>query len=133
MTPQDPFRRAGWYVWAIVAVLLVVWPVACHFTQAQALAPDLGQVPGDPAAAYFDCEALVAAVAPFADFRDTGSDIELVIGMLRTRTRGAPQSRIDIAAREIRRLWAEGLPRQEAAFQLFRRCQRQLGDMGRDS
>ncbi len=52
--PRSPFDRAGWYGFAIVAVLLVLVPAACHFTQAQQ-APDATRADGPAAEADVSC------------------------------------------------------------------------------
>lgn len=127
MTPRDPFMRAGWCAWAIVALLLIVVPAACHFSQAQE--PKRGGV-------IFDCRQLTETIADFADFRDTDANVDKVIALLRSGLHGADKSapaRFAVIEREIRRLWAEGLPARQALEQLHKRCTGQLGDMGRDA
>jgi hypothetical protein len=44
MIHRDYFRRAGWCGWAIIALLLVLVPVACQISQAQA--PDTTRADG---------------------------------------------------------------------------------------
>jgi len=49
------------------------------------------------------------------------------------RANGAmPEPRKAAVEREIRRMWREELPAGEAEFALYKRCEAQLGDMGRE-
>lgn len=115
--PRDPYTP--WRLWALTALALILIPVACQPVKAQT-----------PTDTVFNCRALAEAIAPFADFRDAGADLPMVIAMLRERTQGINPARRAVVEREIRRLWLEGLPRLESAFQLYERCERQLGQMG---
>lgn len=122
MTPGDPFTRASWYGWAILAVAAIGVVFACTVSQAQAQQGSSRLI--------FDCKELSAIVGEYAEFRDAGASVDRVIGNLRPRLRNINQARFEVLARELRRMWTEALPADEAAFQLFQRCQRQLGDMG---
>lgn len=124
---EDPFRRAGWYGWGILAVAAIAVVFAFSVSQAQTR---------KPAGVYFDCRELADAVGGFADFRDTGADLERVIRMLHNSVRDSASKRPEryqVIEREIRRMWAEGLPYPEATQQLYERCVRQMGDMGRST
>jgi hypothetical protein len=109
--------------WLVLLLALAVLPAACQRADAQP-----SSVKGET---VFDCRALAEAVAPFADYRDAGADVERVVARIRKENTDAPRVRIDVFDRELHRLWAEGLPADEAAYALYKRCTEQQGDMGR--
>jgi len=92
-------------------------------------APALAQTPG----LIFDCAALADGIRAIATYRDVGADLGKTIKHLRAGSEHVPEPRKAVIEREIRRMWKEGLPPAEAGFAIFKRCQAQLGDMGRET
>lgn len=82
---------------------------------------------------HFDCKALADGIGAAAVYRDVGADLTKTIAFYRTSASATPEARKVVIEREIRRMWREGLPRAEAAFAVYRRCEAQLGDMGQES
>lgn len=118
---MDPLRFA-WQLWAGVAVLSVVLPLACSQAGVRATR-----------ALAFDCGALAASIERIASYRDMDANLGKVLAHVRRLNADLPAQQLEVIEREIRRLWAERLPASDAAFALYTRCQRQLGDMGREA
>lgn len=108
----------AWRIWALAVVLFIVAPIAC------AQAPAGGLI--------FDCNALAEGIRSAAIYRDVGADLGKTIAFYRTSATH-PEPRKEVVEREIRRMWREGLPPAEAGFAVYRRCQAQHGDMGRET
>jgi len=108
----------GAHMKAGIAVLLV-------FYAALALAQDN--------AARIDCQEFGRVIAAVAVFRDAGADIDKTVALFRRMNPQIPAPRWALVEREVRRMWREALPADEAGFSLYLRCQAQLGDMGRES
>jgi hypothetical protein len=81
---------------------------------------------------YFYCGALAASIRLMADFRDAGADVERVVKMALEHNSDEPAAHRAVIEREIRRVWTEERPGPAAALAVFKRCQAQLGDMGRE-
>jgi hypothetical protein len=81
-------------------------------------------------AVEFDCGELALVIYRIADFRDTGADLERVVRLAHEQNAEVSRAHREVIEREIRRLWKERQPAEEAAARLFRRCRAQLGDMG---
>lgn len=80
----------------------------------------------------FNCRTLAQAVGGVAVYRDVGADQAKTIAMLRAKNAWLGGSHLQALEREIRRMWREGLTPEEAEFALYKRCEAQLGDMGRE-
>lgn len=106
----------AWRFFALLAVLFIVAPLA--FAQ-------------EPKGIIFDCKALADGIGAAAAYRDVGADLSKTIAFYRSRAQETPEPRKAVVEREIRRMWREGLPGAEAAFAVYKRCEAQLGDMGR--
>jgi hypothetical protein len=83
-------------------------------------------------AVIVDCGALAENITSLADFRDTGTRLELVVRLARKRQGDGPAEQA-VLEREIRRMWREGLDAEDAGHAVYKRCKAQLGDMGRDA
>ena len=84
-------------------------------------------------AARIDCQEFGRVIAAVAVFRDAGADIDKTVALFRRMNPQIPAPRWALVEREVRRMWREALPADEAGFSLYLRCQAQLGDMGRES
>lgn len=79
----------------------------------------------------FDCPQLAVVIQNAAQLRDLGANLDKVLDLGR-RNSGLQGPRWAILERELRRLWKAGQSADRAAQDVYRRCQAQLGDMGRD-
>lgn len=114
-----------------LGLLVVLFVVLCVVAAAGAW----GQAPERPkGGVVFDCGALGSAVEAMAIFRDVGADVDKTLEILFAHVkRRTPAPRWAVIEREIRRMWTEPLPGPEAGAAVYKRCQQQLGDMGRES
>lgn len=112
-----------------VAVAIVVLLILCVVAATDALAEGVERPKGG---VQFDCRMLAGAIDAVAKFRDVDANEEKTIALyheINPQLRGPQWA---VLEREMRRLWRERLPADEASWALFRRCQQQLGDMGRE-
>lgn len=81
----------------------------------------------------FDCVELATVISGAADFRDTGADLDKTVKLIRRQNAQVPPAHRAVLEREIRKMWAEDLPKNRATLGVYKRCQAQFGDMGRES
>jgi uncharacterized protein YecT (DUF1311 family) len=110
-----------WFFRALVWVFIALIVVAIVVKHAHAQQRELT-----------DCQVLAELINAAADFRDTDAKLDLVVQMALDRLHDTPTQKA-VLEREIRRMWIEGLPANDAAFSVWRRCQKQMGDMGVES
>ena len=129
-------RLAALALWAgALCCLAPAWgnvpaPDAAAGWRAQAPAPKPDA--GERGATTLDCTVLASYIRNVVAFRDTGADPAKVIALFRRANGAMPEPRKAAVEREIRRMWREELPAGEAEFALYKRCEAQLGDMGRE-
>lgn len=112
-----------------LALLLVLFVIVCVV----AVTGAWGQAPEQPQGGVtFNCGQLARAIGAVATYRDADASEEKTIAMYRAINPQIRGPQWDVLEREMRRLWRERLPAEEAAWGLFMRCQQQLGDMGRE-
>lgn len=114
--------RLAWWIWGLViagAMLLGAWVQPARAQEVRGL--------------IFDCAAVAQGISAAAVYRDVGADLGKTIAYYRENAPSVPEARKAVVEREIRRMWREGLPAAEAAFSVYKRCQKQLGDMGRET
>lgn len=112
-----------------LALLLALFVIVCVVAAAGAWGQTTEQPQG---AVTFDCRALARAIGNVATFRDVDASEDKTVTLYREinpQIQGPQWAAIE---REIRRLWRERLPADEAVLALYLRCQQQLGDMGRE-
>ena len=114
MTPQDPFNRAGWYGWGIVAFLLILLPLACSVSHAQEprqLTPNA-------------CHNLSQIVVAAAEARDTGARHQAYAALIARRfdRDNLPEEGRRIVLREIKRVFTSNATAEELELDVFTRC-----------
>lgn len=124
-------RRQRLGLWARrTAVALMALASAVVVLAVMAM-PARAQAPA-PAPARMDCQLLAKAVSSAMIFRDVGADLKKFEAYVRASV-GAPAGPLlESTLREVRRMWSTAQPPEEAAFAVYQRCIRQLGDMGRE-
>jgi hypothetical protein len=111
---------------SVIAILVGLVLLAFIFTgQAQAQSK--------PEREPIDCTSLAQLVARVAVYRDVDANRDKVLARILELNAEASAMHRETIAREIRRLWREALPINDAVVSVYVRCQRVLGDMGRDS
>lgn len=80
-----------------------------------------------------DCESFANAIGYFADMRDVRGGLEETVALARRRNSDLGEMESAVLEREIRRMWKEGLRREDAMWRVYQRCFKQMGDMGADS
>lgn len=110
--------RLPWLIWAIVVGLAI--SLVVYATRADA----------EPV--RFDCQQFAVGIGLAVDFRDTGAQLDKVLTLARKRNGDVSVAHREAIEREIRRAWSEGRSRERAVFDVFKRCQQQMGDMGRE-
>lgn len=110
-----------------VAVAIVAILILCVVAATAALAQETQK-----RGVLFNCLTLAQAVGGVAVYRDVGADQAKTIAMLRAKNAWLGGSHLQALEREIRRMWREGLTPEEAEFALYKRCEAQIGDMGRE-
>ena len=80
-----------------------------------------------------DCDDYAAFAGFFTTYRDADAKLEKLVEMLRARfaVGGVDPDRQAIYLAELRRMWHEGLSREEAAAAAHKRCTDQLGSYPR--
>jgi len=121
MTPRDPFGRPGWYGFGIIALLLILLPVACTVSQAaRAQSPQPQAVQLTPEA----CGSLAQIVVRAAEARDMGAQHQRYAAYLARRF---DENRLSetgrrIVLREIKLVFTSGLPVEQLELDVFTRC-----------
>lgn len=83
--------------------------------------------------ATVDCRSMAMTLERIATYRDTGANLDKVVGLLRKLAAGSPVELVAVYEREVRRMWREGLAADDAALAFYVRYTSRLGDMGRES
>lgn len=111
--------------WALLlAILLII--AGCVVAATGALAGER------PKGVVFDCAQFGRSIRNVAELRDLDASLEKTLALIRTKNAATPRPQLEAIEREVRRMWRERLPADEAGWALYRRCQAQLGDMGRE-
>lgn len=90
-------------------------------------------LPRQAHAQQFDCHDLASVINAAAQFRDARAKLHLTVKIARETSPHRTRAEHVVIEREIRLMWRDGLRRDDAAGEVYRRCRAQLGDMGRDS
>ena len=117
-----PPARAAWWGFIALLVLIFVLVLAAHF-MARAHAQERMAV---------DCKDLAAHVSLATWARDMHADENMVAIYFSKANQHLGHNLVRALEREVRRVWKEKLPAGKAIEAAFKRCQQQLGDMGRE-
>lgn len=98
----------------LALVLAVIYPRAAH-------------------AQKFDCHDLAMVGGAAVDFRDAGAQLEKTVRIARARNADRTQAELAVIEREVRRAFESKATRREAIAELYKRCRKFGGDMGRAS
>jgi hypothetical protein len=109
-------QQAAWTVFALT-VTLTVTP---------------GLVHAQGRGVQIDCGRLARLIDAASSYRDTGADLNLFIAWMHKVGADMPPAQREVLAREVRRMWKEKLPGEDAGIAVYTRCTQQLGDMGRE-
>ena len=123
MSPEDPFRRAGWAAWAVVAVLLVSVLGFCRQAEAQ-------DATGARLLSKEACRSLADLVVMAAEARDTGARHQPYARLLARRfdREGVSEATRRIIYREVKRVFASPLEAEQHDLEVYTRCM--TGPMG---
>lgn len=120
VTPRAPARLA-WYCFALAAALAIAVVIALS-TMAKAYA--------DAPRVVWDCDHFSNWARRIAILRELGAEQGKVINELRRELRSGIT--LAVLEHEVKRIYAGKPSRLEAESNAHRRCEEQLGDMGRD-
>lgn len=118
-TPRPPVRLAWWGYAIAVALAIAVVMTLAGIAKAQERTA-------------IDCKDFANQIALAAWARDMRADENMVAIFHRTANQHLGFNLSRAIEREVRRVWHEKLPMGKAIEAAHKRCQAQLGDMGRE-
>lgn len=128
--------RSAWQAFAIIVLLILALAMALHFIAKNAHAQPVRHeqapflIAQDAPRVIFDCQQFGAYARRIVMLRELGAERDKVIRQLREELR--PGMMLAVLEREVRRVYANKPSRLEAEADAYKRCQRQLGDMGEE-